>query len=137
MGGKDGGFGTHRIEKYSRAEPVGNGAYGIVYKGVDTQTKETIAVKRIKIEVESEGIPSTAIREISLLREVEHENVVKLKDVVTSDQKLYLIFEFVDRDLKQYLEQYSPKEDLNPKLIKVSIFFPSKNGKTPRKNSGL
>ena len=78
MGGKDGGFGAHKIEKYTRSEqPLGNGAYGIVYKGHDTQTGETIAIKRIKIEVENEGIPSTAIREISLLREIEHDNVVK------------------------------------------------------------
>lgn len=75
--GKDGGFGTHRMDSYRRAEPVGGGAYGIVYKGYDTHTNEVIAVKRIKIEVENEGIPSTAIREISLLREVEHENIVK------------------------------------------------------------
>ena len=75
--GKEGGFGTHKIEKYKRAEPVGNGAYGLVYKGCDLQTNETIAIKRIKIEIENEGIPSTAIREISLLREVEHENIVK------------------------------------------------------------
>jgi len=76
-GAKDGGFGTHRLEKYTKSEPVGNGAYGVVYKGKDTATGEIIALKRIKIEVESEGIPSTAIREISLLREVEHDNVVK------------------------------------------------------------
>ena len=75
--GKDGGFGSHKLEKYKRSEPVGGGAYGMVFKGHDTQTGEVIAVKRIKIEVENEGIPSTAIREISLLREVEHENIVK------------------------------------------------------------
>eukprot|EP00826_Nyctotherus_ovalis_P059481 TRINITY_DN8274_c0_g1_i9.p1 TRINITY_DN8274_c0_g1~~TRINITY_DN8274_c0_g1_i9.p1 ORF type:complete len:314 (-),score=106.80 TRINITY_DN8274_c0_g1_i9:79-1020(-) len=117
-GGRDSSFGSHSLDKYTRAEPVGGGAYGVVYKGCDTQTGETIAVKRIKIEVENEGIPSTAIREIALLREIEHENVIKLKDVITSDQKLYLILEFVDRDLKLYLEQYGSKENLNPKLIK-------------------
>ncbi len=76
-GSADPGFGTHQLEKYRRAEPVGGGAYGIVYKGYDTYTNEVIAVKRIKIEVENEGIPSTAIREISLLREIEHDNIVK------------------------------------------------------------
>lgn len=76
-GNKGSDFGCHSLDKYTRAEPVGGGAYGIVYKGCDTQTGETIAVKRIKIEVENEGIPSTAIREIALLREIEHENVIK------------------------------------------------------------
>lgn len=76
-GGKEGCFGSNKLEKYTRSGPIGNGAYGIVYKGCDTQTGETIAIKRIKIETENEGIPSTAIREISLLREIDHENVVK------------------------------------------------------------
>ncbi len=44
----------------------------------------------------------------------------RLKDVVTSDQKLYLIFEFVDKDLKAFMEQCGPKENLDPRLIKVS-----------------
>jgi len=76
-GGKGNDFGCHSMDKYTRAEPVGGGAYGMVYKGCNTQTGETIAVKRIKIEVENEGIPSSAIREIALLREIEHENVIK------------------------------------------------------------
>lgn len=75
--GKESSFGSHSLDKYTRAEPVGGGAYGIVYKGCDTQTGEIIAVKRIKIEVENEGIPSNAIREIALLREIDHENVIK------------------------------------------------------------
>lgn len=121
-GGKDSGFGAQKIEKYQRVEPVGNGAYGVVFKGLDTQTHETIAIKRIKIESENEGIPSTAIREISLLKEIENDNVVKLKDVVIAEQKLFLIFEFVDKDLKQYLEMYGPKDHLEPKLIKWLMF---------------
>ncbi len=128
QGGRDGGFGTHKIEKYKRVQTVGGGAYGVVYKGYDTLTNEVIAVKRIKIEAENEGIPSTAIREISLLREIEHENVVKcpltlssrLKDVVTTEQKLYLIFEFVDMDLRQFLEQSEAKASLDPRLIKAA-----------------
>ncbi len=74
---KEKGFGSHTMSDYQRTEPLGNGAYGIVYKGYDTITGETIAIKRIKIEPESEGIPSTAIREISLLREAVHENIVQ------------------------------------------------------------
>ena len=126
-GKKAGGFGTHQIDRYRRIQTVGGGAYGVVYKGYNTETNEVIAVKRIKIEAENEGIPSTAIREISLLREIEHENVVKwlwgrlcrLKDVVTTEQKLYLIFEFVDMDLRQFLEQSDAKAPLDPRLIKV------------------
>lgn len=44
------------------------------------------------------------MREISLLKEVNHENVVKLHDVIMSDKKLFLVFEFMDYDLKKVLE---------------------------------
>lgn len=52
----------------------------------------------------AEGVPSTAMREISLLKEMNHENIVKLHDVIMSDKKLFLVFEFMDHDLKKVLE---------------------------------
>merc|ERR1719296_298150 len=51
-----------------------------------------------------EGIPSTAIREISLLKELQHPNIVRLYDVVHTEKKLTLVFEFLDQDLKKYLD---------------------------------
>ena len=51
MEGEQEAFGGQSMDKYKRTEPIGSGAYGIVYKGYNTQTMETIAVKRIKIEV--------------------------------------------------------------------------------------
>ena len=57
-------------------------------------------MKRIRLDTESEGVPSTAIREISLLKELTHPGVVRLLDVVHADMKLYLVFEFLDQDLK-------------------------------------
>ncbi|CAL8107068.1 unnamed protein product [Orchesella dallaii] len=53
---------------------------------------------------ESEGIPSTALREIALLRELEHDNVVCLLDIIHADKKLYLVFEYMDMDLKKYID---------------------------------
>ena len=83
-------------------ENIGTGAYGVVYKGKDTQTGMIIAIKKIKIESEQEGIPGTALREISLLCEISHPNVVPLLDVVAEDHKLLLIFEFLDQDLRAF-----------------------------------
>lgn len=48
----------------------------MVHKGLNTKTNEIIALKKIKLETQSEGVPSTTIREISVLREIEHKNVV-------------------------------------------------------------
>jgi serine/threonine protein kinase len=55
-----------------------------------------VALKKIRMEHEDEGVPSTAIREISLLKEVQHPNIVKLKDIVFDETRLYLIFDFID-----------------------------------------
>lgn len=52
-----------------------------------------MALKKIRLDAEDEGIPSTAIREISLLKELSHENIVSLLDVIHSESKLVLVFE--------------------------------------------
>jgi len=61
-------------------------------------------LKKIRLEHEDEGVPSTAIREISLLKEIDHPNVVRLRDLVYGENRLYLIFDFLDYDLKKFLE---------------------------------
>ena len=52
------------------------GTYGVVYQGKNRKTGATVALKKIRLESEEEGVPSTAIREISLLKELKHPNVV-------------------------------------------------------------
>jgi serine/threonine protein kinase len=64
-------------ERYEKLEKVGEGTYGVVYKARDTQTKEIVALKKIRLENEEEGMPSTAMREISLLNELKHPNIVE------------------------------------------------------------
>lgn len=112
------------MERYQKIEKpganLGEGTYGVVYKALDKQTQEIVALKRIRLEVEDEGIPSTALREISLLRELSHENIVKLMDCVQADGRLYLVFEFLDRDLKKYME--SCQGLLPPLLVKSYLF---------------
>jgi serine/threonine protein kinase len=52
-----------------------------------------------------EGAPCTAIREVSLLRSLKHANVVTLHDIIYTDRVLTLVFEFVERDLREYMEE--------------------------------
>jgi serine/threonine protein kinase len=56
---------------------IGEGTYGVVYKAKDTVTNEIVALKQIRLENEDEGIPSTAMREISILKELKHPNIVE------------------------------------------------------------
>lgn len=82
------------------------GTYGVVYKARDlTHPTRIVALKKIRLEAEDEGVPSTAIREISLLKELHDPNIVRLLNIVHADShKLYLVFEYLDLDLKKYME---------------------------------
>jgi cyclin-dependent kinase len=83
-----------------------SGTYGVVYKARDLlHNGRIVALKKIRLEAEDEGVPSTAIREISLLKEMNDPNIVQLLNIVHADgHKLYLVFEFLDLDLKKYME---------------------------------
>eukprot|EP01065_Artemidia_motanka_P008542 TRINITY_DN142_c0_g1_i1.p1 TRINITY_DN142_c0_g1~~TRINITY_DN142_c0_g1_i1.p1 ORF type:complete len:314 (+),score=109.51 TRINITY_DN142_c0_g1_i1:64-1005(+) len=90
-------------DRYVLERKLGEGTYGVVYKGVDSFTNRTIALKKIRLESDEDGVPSTALREIAVLREAQHPNVVELVDVVSLPRKLHLVFEFCDCDLKQMM----------------------------------
>lgn len=65
-------------ERYEKCERLGEGTYGVVFKARDSILKDYVAVKKIKLENEDEGVPSTAMREISILKELQpHPNIVQ------------------------------------------------------------
>jgi len=109
------------MEQYEKVEKIGEGTYGVVYKARDRLTNETIALKKIRLEQEDEGVPSTAIREISLLKEMQHGNIVRLQDVVHSEKRLYLVFEYLDLDLKKHMDS-CPELAKDPRLIKTFLY---------------
>ena len=86
---------NNKLDEFQKLEKIGEGTYGVVYKAKDKITNQFVALKKIRLETESEGVPCTAIREISLLKELDHPNVVQLLDVIHADQKLYLVFEYL------------------------------------------
>mmetsp|Transcript_16792 Transcript_16792/g.23360 ORF Transcript_16792/g.23360 Transcript_16792/m.23360 type:complete len:304 (-) Transcript_16792:74-985(-) len=112
---------TSSLSQYNKLSKLGEGTYGKVYKAQDKVTNEFVALKKMVLDTEEEGIPSTAIREISLLKELsDHTNIVKLKDVLYLKSKLYLIFEFLEYDLKQYMD--SSPHMLDPMLVKSYLY---------------
>jgi len=105
-------------DKYEKLQKIGEGTYGDVFRGRDRETNQIVAMKKIKLEHTEEGVPSTAVREISLLKELNHETVIRLLNVVNYRRKLWLIFEFLDQDLKKYMDSVT---SLSPNLIKKYV----------------
>ncbi|CAB0038924.1 unnamed protein product [Trichogramma brassicae] len=110
------------MENFIRIEKIGEGTYGVVYKGKHKKTGEIVAMKKIRLESEDEGVPSTAIREISLLKELKHPNIVSLMDVLMEESKLYLIFEYLTMDLKKYMDQLGNGKLMEPSLVKSYLY---------------
>ncbi|RPA84692.1 Pkinase-domain-containing protein [Ascobolus immersus RN42] len=114
-------------DDYQKLEKIGEGTYGVVYKARDkNHNNRLVALKKIRLEVEDEGVPSTAIREISLLKEMSDPNIVRLYNIVHEDhgdeegegRKLYLVFEFLDLDLKKYMEAIPKGTGMGDDIIK-------------------
>ncbi|XP_054393351.1 cyclin-dependent kinase 3 isoform X3 [Pongo abelii] len=109
------------MDVFQKVEKIGEGTYGVVYKAKNRETGQLVALKKIRLDLEMEGVPSTAIREISLLKELKHPNIVRLLDVVHNERKLYLVFEFLSQDLKKYMDS-TPGSELPLHLIKSYLF---------------
>lgn len=109
----------HPEPKYTKLEKVGEGTYATVYKGRNVLTGELVALKEIKINPD-EGAPSTALREIALLKKLVHPNIIPILDVIHTDRLLTLVFECMDGDLKNYLERRNGI--IQPATIKSFMF---------------
>ncbi|KAJ0123679.1 cell division control protein 2 [Diaporthe amygdali] len=94
------------MDNFQKLEKLGEGTYGVVYKARDLANGgRIVALKKIRLEAEDEGVPSTAIREISLLKEMKHPNIMRLFNIVhAQSHSLYLVCEFLDLDLKKYMD---------------------------------
>lgn len=108
------------MQKYEKLEKIGEGTYGTVFKAKNRETHEIVALKRVRLDDDDEGVPSSALREICLLKELKHKNIVRLYDVLHCDKKLTLVFEHCDQDLKKYFDSLNGEIDLD--IVKSFMF---------------
>ncbi|GLJ42573.1 hypothetical protein SUGI_0882520 [Cryptomeria japonica] len=108
-------LGSRSLACFEKLEQIGEGTYGQVYMAKEIKTGEVVALKKIRMDNEKEGFPITAIREIQILSKLKHDNVIKLKEIVTSpgpeneeqgnsdvnkyNGSTYMVFEYMDHDL--------------------------------------
>ncbi|KAI5066975.1 hypothetical protein GOP47_0017503 [Adiantum capillus-veneris] len=120
------------MDKYEELEKVGEGTYGKVYRALDRRTGRWVALKKARLEIDEEGVPSTTLREISLLQTLSQSiYIVKLLSVEQIYKRgktgLYLVFEYMDTDLKKYIEAHGhnlgqARIPLPMKLIKSFMY---------------
>lgn len=107
-------WGERCVDVFNIICQIGEGTYGQVYKAKDKDTGQLVALKKVRLENEKEGFPITAVREIKILRQLNHQSIVNLMEIVTDKQDaldfckdkgaFYLVFEYMDHDLMGLLE---------------------------------
>ncbi|XP_067015382.1 cyclin-dependent kinase 1 [Anabrus simplex] len=110
------------MEDYIKLEKIGEGTYGVVYKCKNKSTGQIVAMKKIRLENDDEGIPSTAIREISLLKELQHPNIVSLENVIMEEARLHLVFEWLTMDLKKYMDTLGQGQLMEQDLVRSYLY---------------
>lgn len=116
------------MENFKVLEKLGEGSYGCVIKATDLLTGEIVAIKKCKIKSrESYGIPYWVIREVTMLKELRHKNIVKLKKVITrnlsSRSMIGLVFDYYPMTLSDYLGTWESRlPDAVIKRIMKQIF---------------
>ncbi|KAL5188613.1 Cyclin-dependent kinase E-1 [Glycine soja] len=123
------------VQQYDLLGKIGEGTYGLVFLArtkspVGTPSK-SIAIKKFKQSKDGDGVSPTAIREIMLLREITHENVVKLVNVHINhaDMSLYLAFDYAEHDLYEIIRHHRDKlnHSINQYTVK-SLLWQLLNG---------
>ena len=93
------------MEKYENLGLVGEGSYGIVMKCRHKESGQLVAVKKFIESEDDKMVKKIALREVRMLKQLHHENLVNLLDVFRRKRRLFLVFEFVDHTILEELER--------------------------------
>ena len=100
-------------------DEIGSGTYAKVYKAIDYRRQREVAIKCMLLDSERYGLLCVVIREINLLLDFKHPNLVHLYDIIRRDNEIYLVLEYMNTDLYQYMLRHSrPLPD-----IQVKVYF--------------
>lgn len=112
------------VTEFEKLNRIGEGTYGIVYRARDTKRNEIVAMKKMRMEREKDGVPISGLREINILLNLSHENIVNLKDVVVgkSLESIFLVMEYCEQDLASLLDNMqSPFSESQVKCIILQL----------------
>lgn len=98
--------GCRSVDEFAPLNRIEEGTYGVVYRAECKKTHEIVALKRLKMEKEQEGFPITSLREINTLMKAPHNNIVEVKEIVVGSRmdKIYIVMEYVEHDLKSLMD---------------------------------
>ena len=103
--------GCSKIQDYEPQGKLGEGTFGMVYKALSKKTGQVVALKKILMHNEKDGFPITALREIKLLKQLDHINILKLEEMAVERSKdvkkkpaMYMVTPYMDHDLSGLLE---------------------------------
>ncbi|QDZ24488.1 cyclin-dependent kinase [Chloropicon primus] len=108
------------MNKYEIMGVVGEGAYGVVLKCRNKETQEIVAIKKFKEGDDDESVRKTTLREVKMLRNLRQENIVFLKEAFRRKTKLFLVFEYMEKNLLEVLED-NPR-GLHPEQVRGYIY---------------
>ncbi|XP_037685910.1 cyclin-dependent kinase-like 2 isoform X1 [Choloepus didactylus] len=94
------------MEKYENLGLVGEGSYGMVMKCRNKDNGRIVAIKKFLESDDDKMVKKIAMREIKLLKQLRHENLVNLLEVCKKKKRWYLVFEFVDHTILDDLELF-------------------------------
>ncbi|KAJ3074973.1 Cyclin-dependent kinase 10 [Podochytrium sp. JEL0797] len=135
------------VKHFEKIGRVGEGTYGVVYKARDSRSQRLVALKRIRMDREQDGLPISSLREIALLRSLRHENIVKVMEVAVGSKldDIFMVLELCETDLAHLMDQVIPR--MNPSrfteranrifLTHLQVLMPFATLFTPKRSNSV